>query len=91
MRMIDDQPLGDLDDVGDQLFMLAVLDDQAPRGGAALAGAEEGGLNRDDRRGIGVGRVPDDERVVAAKLQRQDLFRRSENWRWSARPARPSR
>ncbi len=54
--------------------MSTVLDDQTARRRAALAGAEEGGLNRDDGRGIRIRRVPDDERVVAAELKRQDLL-----------------
>jgi hypothetical protein len=49
--------------------MFAILDDEAPRRGAALAGGEICRLDRDGCRGIDVFRVPDDERIVAAKLE----------------------
>jgi hypothetical protein len=76
MGMIDDQPVGDLADGRDDILMRAVADDQAPCRRATLARAEEGGLAGDDRGRVWIGRVPDDERIVAAKLERQDLLRR---------------
>ena len=57
-------------------LFLAVLDDQAPRRGAALAGGEIGRLDGDHRRGVDVLGVPHDQRVVAAELEREDLVRR---------------
>ena len=60
----------------EQLALLAVLDDQPPRRGAALAGGQIGRLD-DDRRGrLDVLGVPHDERIVAAQLEREDLVRR---------------
>ena len=74
--MVDDQPVDQLDDRLDQLLVLAVLDDQPPRRGAALAGAQIGGLDGDRGGGVDVARVPDDERIVAAHFEREDLVRR---------------
>ena len=54
MRMIDDQPVDELDDRLDQCLVRAVLDDQPPRRRAALAGAHEGGLDRDRGGGMDV-------------------------------------
>jgi hypothetical protein len=50
----------------------AALDDEAPGAGAALAGGDEGALDDDGRRGRRVARVPDDQRIVAAELERED-------------------
>ena len=50
MRIVDDQPVDQLGDLVDQFLFLAVLDDQPPRRGAALAGGQIGRLD-DDRRG----------------------------------------
>ena len=72
VRMIDDQPVDQLDDGVDQLLMPAVLDDQATRGGAALAGAHIGGLDGDRGGGVNVPRLPDDERVVAAHFEGEE-------------------
>src|SRR3546814_9062287 len=88
MRRIDDQPFGDLADLAGDGLMRAVLDDQPPRRRAALAGAEERGLHCDHRRRVDIGRVPDDQRIVAAQFQRQIFCGQSANWRWSAMPAR---
>ena len=73
---VDDEPVDQLGDLVDQLRFLAVLDDQPPRRGAALAGGEKGRLDDDRRRGVDVLRVPHDDRIVAAKLEREDLVRR---------------
>ena len=59
----------------DQRPLLPVLDDQPPRRGAALAGGQISGLDGHRRRGVDVLRVPDDERIVAAQLEREDLLR----------------
>ncbi len=56
----------------DGVALGAFRHDQAARARAALAGGDEGGLDRDARDGLGIGGVPDDQRVVAAQLQRQD-------------------
>ena len=74
--MIDDQPVDELADRLDQGLVLAVLDDQPPRRRAALAGAHIGGLDRDRGGGVDVARIPDDERIVAAHFEREDLVRR---------------
>ncbi len=76
VRLGDDDPVGELADRLDERLVPAVLDDQPPRGGAALAGAEEGRLNDHSGGGVDVGRVPDDDRVVAAHFEREDLLRR---------------
>ena len=88
MRMIDDQAIDQLDDRLDQLLVLPVLDDQPAGGGAALAGAHIGRLDGDRGGGVNVLRVPDDERVVAAHFEREDLVRGLGELRLSARPAR---
>ena len=55
---------------------ICARDDLAARGGATLAGGEEGGLDRDRRRRLDVLGAPHDQRVVAAELEREDLLRR---------------
>ncbi len=73
--LADDQPAGELLDRLEQSSMLAVLHDQPARRGAALAGGEIGRLD-DDRRGrFDLLRVPHDQRVVAAELEREDFVR----------------
>ncbi len=59
----------------DQSARDAILDDQAPRGGAALAGRQIGRLDGDRSRRLNVLGVPHDQRVVAAELEREDLLR----------------
>ena len=56
--------------------LLAVLDDQPPGRGAALAGGQIGRLDRRSPRRLDVLGVPHDERVVAAQFKREDLVRR---------------
>ena len=73
--VIDDDAVDQLGDRLDQRTFLAVLDDQPPRRGAALAGRQIGRLDDDRRRGGDVFRLPHDQRVVAAKLEREDLVR----------------
>ncbi len=73
---IDDDPVDRFGDRLDQRSFLAFLDDQPPGAGATLAGAEIGGLHDDRRRRVDVLRVPGDQRVVSAKLQRKNLLRR---------------
>ena len=60
----------------EQRLFLAVLDDQPPRRGAALAGRQIGRLDDDRGGGLDVLGAPHDERVVAAELEREDLVRR---------------
>ena len=74
MRSADDQPAGELVEGADQTVVECVLHDQPARGGAALAGAGERGLRDDGRGGGEVGGVPDDDRIVAAHLQREDFL-----------------
>ena len=75
-RLVDDHPVDELLDRGDELLVLAVLDDQPSRGGAALARGQIGRLDGDDRGRLDVLGIPDDERIVAAELEREDLVRR---------------
>ena len=77
VRMVDDDPVGELADRRRSAPRAAPSWTISRRArGAALAGADEGGLDRDRRRGVDVLGVPDDERVVAAHLEREDLVRR---------------
>ena len=72
---VDDQPVDDFGDRVEQLALLAVLDDQTARRRAALAGGEVGGLDDHDRRRLDVLGVPDDQWIVTAELEREDLVR----------------
>ena len=56
-------------------LFVAVFHDQPAGRGAALSSAEIGGLDDDDRRRLDILGVPDDQRIVAAKLKREDLLR----------------
>ena len=58
-RLVDDDPVEHAGNGVDQRLMLAVLNDQPAGGGAALTGAEEGGLHRDRRRRLDILRLPD--------------------------------
>ncbi len=73
MGIGNDQPCHQLLQFGDQRFVRAVLDDQPPCGGAALAGGRECRLGDQDGCGVDVGRIPDDDWIVAAHLEREDL------------------
>ena len=88
MGMVDDQPVDQAGDDVDQLLMLAVLDDQPPRGGAALAGAEIGRLHRHRRGGMEILGVPDTSGLLPPISSARIFCGVSANWRWSARPAR---
>ena len=63
------------DGVEDGVALGAFGQDQTTRAGAALAGGDEGGLDHDPGHGLGVGRVPDHQRIVTAQLERQDDVR----------------
>jgi len=72
----DDHSVHQLGDLLDQLLFLAVLDDEATGRRAALAGGKECGLDDDRGRGVEVLHVPGDDRIIAAKLEHEDLARR---------------
>jgi hypothetical protein len=73
--MVDDDPVDQLADLGHQLLMLAVLDDQPPRRRAALTGREVSRLDNDRRCRLHVRRIPHHDRIVAAQLQGQHFIR----------------
>ena len=72
-RLIDDQTVDHRPHGVEQLGFLPFLDDQAPCRGASLASGKVSRLDDDRRCGLNLLGVPDHERIVAAKLQRQDL------------------
>ena len=74
---------------GDQRLVLAVLDDQPPRRGAALAGRQIGRLD-DDRRGGGqvLGASHTTIGLLPPSSSARILCGVSANWRWSDMPAR---
>ena len=75
-RLVDDQAIDQPLDGLEQRTLLAILDDQPPRRGAALPRGQIGRLD-DDRRGrLQVLGVPHHQRIVAAQLEREDFVRR---------------
>ena len=69
----EDQAVGQGGDgFDDRIALSPFRHDQAAGAGTALAGGDEGGLDCDARHGFGIRRIPDDQRIVAAQLQRQD-------------------
>ncbi len=54
---------------------LSAPDQQTSGAGAALAGGNKGGLDGQMHRGIDVPWVVNDQRIIAAHLQRKDLLR----------------
>ncbi len=58
-----------------QLVRLAVLDDQPARRGAALPGGQISRLDRDHGGRRYVLRIPHDQRIIAAQLEREHLVR----------------
>ena len=70
------QPPGDgVDGLDDGVALRPLRHDQAARARASLAGGDEGGHGHDPGHGLGVGGVPDHQRIIATQLQRQDHVR----------------
>lgn len=71
-----DQPLAHRHQPGEEgIARLSASDQQTPGAGAALASGNKGELDGQMHRGIHVPRIVDDQRVIAAHLQREDLLR----------------
>ena len=76
MRFAHNQAVRQSLDRSDQRLMRAILDDQSPGRGAALPSAQEGRLDHQCGSGRNVCGIPDDQRIVPAHFEREDLARR---------------
>ena len=74
-RLVHDQPLGQLLQLGHDLVVDGIEDDQSPRRRASLARRGEGGLDDERRRIVDLRRVEHDDGVVAPHFERHDLVR----------------